>query len=153
MLVKESEDVARLNELLNHPDIYPWVHGSLEGPMDITPITDIPSTIILEATTGMFLFVKKAPHVLEVHTQFLPGSTDTLDCAKDAAKWIFTNTDTKSILTMVPRHNPAARRLAKQVGFKYTVTDGEWPTDEGPVPMDHFELTKKTWRKTCPQPQ
>jgi hypothetical protein len=154
MLLSKSKDAQFLNDILNNPEVYPWVSGLADGPLDLTAIVDMPSTLMLKAETGAFLFVKKAPKVLEVHTQFLPGSDQVLDAAKEAADFIFTQTDCKEIITMVPRANKAARILAKAVGFTYTQTDGEWKSPYGMVPLDFFRLTKKQWRKaSCPQPQ
>lgn len=152
MLLERSKDAPFLNEILNHPEVYPWVSGLADGPLDLTAVVDMPSTVMLKAETGAFLFVEKSPKVLEVHTQFFPGSENVLDAATEAAEYIFNQTNCKEIVTMVPRANKAARILAKAVGFTYTQTNGEWKTPHGMVPLDFFRLTKKQWRKvTCPQ--
>lgn len=145
MLVSPSKDLKFLEELVNHPDVYQWVHGDIEGPIDVSSIA-VREFIILKADSGAFLFVNNGSNSWEVHTQFLRKQR-AYPAAKDAAEYMFTNTPCEQITTMVPRNNVAAKRLTQKIGFSYVGTKGTWPTDSGPVPLDHFTLTKQRWQE------
>ena len=141
-----------VNAVINDPSVYKWVHGSLEGPLDMTPVMDLPETIVLKwEDEGAFIFHNKSPGTYEVHTQFRKSGNVKI-AALAAADFMFTFSPCKVLTTMVPRNNRAARRLAKKVGFTFTHTEGEWPTDDdGLVPLDHFKYTVEEWSSKCQQ--
>ena len=151
--VIRTKDAQYLNEVANLPNVYPMIHGPIDGPLDLTPlVTD--ENIVLKMAGGAFLFVRQQPTVYEVHTLF-PAGRGVLLASEQAAKYMFLNTACEVVTTTVPASNAAARRLTEAMGFQFSHRDGEWPTDSGPVPIDHYFLTVKRWvqtRFTCPQP-
>lgn len=144
-MIQITKDIEFVNAVVNDPVVYKWIHGDKEGPLDLSPVMTWNTTIALRwKDDGVFIFWNKAPETYEVHTQFRK-SGEVKIAALAAADFMFTSVPCETLTTMVPRNNRAARRLAKKVGFKFTHTEGEWPTDGGVVPLDHFRYTKAEW--------
>lgn len=145
-MIKLSRDTEFINRVVNTPGVSEWVQGPLEVPLDLSPLVLNEKNYTLVDETGGFLFVKKGDLPLyEVHTQFLPGSRDVLQKAKDSAFWMFTRTDCIEIMTCVPSRNRAAARLTKQMKFEYVGRKGEWPINGVNYPLDYYTLTIKRW--------
>lgn len=146
-MIERCRDTEYLNRILNHPAVYPWVHGHLEGPLDMTPVIEDPKTILLKVTGGAFFAVWQSPGIYEVHTQFLPGFR-AIGAAQECARYMFIDTDCEVLVTMVPRNNVIARKLTERMQFEFLGERGEWPTPDGDVPLDAYALTVKRWVQT-----
>lgn len=146
-------DARFLNEVLNHPAVFKWCSTKGIDRLDLTTVAENQSNYVLMNEYGGFVFVPKGGSVYEVHTQFLPtGALVALSAAREAARYMFTQTDCESIVTYVPVGNRRAKRLTEAVGFEYTGTRGEWTYISGEtVPIDWYELTKDRWQ--CQQQQ
>jgi len=133
MAVTRTDNFARLNELLNHPDIYPWVGGELAAPLDASPLSA--RSILIEAEHGVFWFVRQTPGVWEAHTVFPPGAPGTAARAEEAIAIIQALPGYRKIVTQRPRNNPRATRFLEKLKFTYTHTEGMY---QG-LPLDHYE--------------
>lgn len=131
--VRISSNVARLNELLNSPEIYPHVHGDIEGPLDARPA--MKHSVLLEAEHGIFWFVNKGHGVWEAHTVFPPGARGTVKCAKDAIAFMKKLPGYTKIVTQCPRTNPRAKRFLQKLNFSFTHTEGVYQNQ----PLDYYE--------------
>jgi hypothetical protein len=132
-MLKRTDNLDRINELCNNPQIYPWVHGDLEGQIDIKVIPN--PTVILEAEDGAFLFVDKGNGEWDAHTLFPPSLPYTYKLALEAIDYIRSLPGYKKITTQGPRNNPRAIRFLEKLGFTYTHTEG---TYQG-LPLDYYE--------------
>lgn len=116
-MLQRSTDAALLNRVVNHPEVARWMLG-FEPPYDLSPLIQNPANIFLANEHGGFLFLKQEHDVYEVHTQFLPeGRGNSLPLARDAAFWMFTQSDALAIQTYVPESNLPALRLTQAMGF------------------------------------
>lgn len=119
MGVARSFDVQFLNRVVNDPAMEKSRLGVKN--IDLTAAVSDPENIFLANEYGGFLFMKDGDGY-EVHTNFLPEGRGkvALDAARDAAAYIFTQTDAHWIRTLVPRGNVAAYALTKAMGFQAT---------------------------------
>ena len=65
-------DVERLNFLINHPEIRPFVGGDITQPIDLSPAIADPANIFLSGDHGAFCCSWTGPGDYEVHTLVLP---------------------------------------------------------------------------------
>lgn len=146
--VERRFDAATLNTVVNDPAVYPWVHGAVEGPLDLTAIAGDPQNVLLQGEFGSMLFMPVSPGIWELHTQVLPEGRGpwTLGLGRAALLWMFTATDAVEILTRVPEGNVAAASAAKRGGFaaSWTMAEG-WFYDGKPVPVTVYSLTLQGW--------
>lgn len=145
-MVARSNDVSRLNAVINHPSVHPWV-SKTEQELDASDVIADRRNILLEAPHGFFLFHFHEPGTYEVHTQFLPEGRgkNAFISAKEAAHYMFTKTDCVEILTKVQVENVAAKKLTEAVGFTYLFTGSEWRGK----PMNFFRLGIEDWIATA----
>lgn len=142
-MIERSFDANFLNSVLNHPEVYPWVCGTLGAPFDYTPFLQDHRNYMFRASHGAFLAMFQGDGRYEVHTQFLPeGRGTAFDAAIESIDYMFSNTDCTELTTMVPVGNAAAKRLAEKAGFHYVRTEGEWLMHGKFVPLEHFSLAK-----------
>jgi hypothetical protein len=134
-------DATRLNAVVNHPDVRPWLGGS--GEIDLSEVIADPANITLETEHGGYILARH-PYmhgVYEAHSQFLPeGRGEEAAKARDEGfRWLFTHTDCIEVITRVPSSNRAALAYTKQSGFLPTfVQDGAFRDSAGEVQDNHF---------------
>src|SRR5947209_10090690 len=119
--IERHFDAKRLNEIVNHPSVYPWVQGAVTGELDLSdPISD-PRNVLLMGEHGGVVFGWHSPGIYEAHTQVLPEGRGAWSVAmvRAALEWMFTRTDAMEIWTRVPHGNLGARALAKAIGGKF----------------------------------
>src|SRR5687768_12316560 len=105
MTLQRSTDAAFLNQVVDNPEVSRWMLG-FEPPYDLSPLVANPDNIFLANEHGGFLFLKQEQYTYGVHTQFLPeGRGNSLPLARDAAFWMFTQSDALAIETYVPVDN------------------------------------------------
>lgn len=144
----------RINEIVNHPSIYPVIRGHHTGPLDLSRITSNPDHICLVGEYGCVLFIKHQPGIYEFHTSTLESGRGQwmLDGAKFAFRWMFVRTDAFEIITKCPDGNIAAKAGARAVGCTQVFrTRPTWATDKGLVPVDIWSLVIQNWIKICPE--
>lgn len=121
-----TTDMARLNEVANHPEVRPWLGGDGASPIDYTiAIERYPGTFAIVFECGGFVFVPHEGGELEFHTQFLPEGRGriALDCAREAMAWLFSDGGWTALKTYVPHSNKAALGLVRLCGFERTHDD------------------------------
>lgn len=147
MSVVRETNADRLNEVVNHPYVRPWVGGGSDA-LDLSDIVSNPNNLLLMAEGGGLLFVKTDIGIYEVHTQFVPEhrGEKALQAVKDALRFVFTRTDCIEVQTKVPDGNRAALALVKAIGGEFLFYRPEaWPTDAGPVGVKHYTQTIHSW--------
>jgi hypothetical protein len=152
--IERHTDAAHLNSIVNHPDVYRYVRGSADGPLDLAPvIVGNDNVFALGGEHGAILFSRVQPGLFEGHSQCLPQGRGQwmIDFTQACLQWIFTRTEAVECLTRVPDGNAPAKALAKGIGgqLAFTVANG-WMLDGKVVPADIYSLTIQDWMKTAP---
>lgn len=142
--MRRSLDASEINEVINHPEVFPWVKIDGMNHVDLTDLVNDRRNYLLMDEGGGFFFHRIEKGVYEVHTQFIPGKNQNiLDTAVNAVRWMFEHTDAAEIYTEVPQDNIRARKLTRRTGFEYvtTVKNG-WMRDGRNLDVDLFVLEK-----------
>lgn len=149
--IERTFDATRLNEIVNHESVLPWVRGAAEGPLDLTDILASPSNICLMGDHGAEVFVKIQHGMYEAHTSILPDGRGAwaVRFVRAALHHLFTRTDAVEVLTRCP--TLAAKALAKAIGGtkEFTNPNG-WILDGKSVPADIYALRIQDWMRTAP---
>lgn len=140
-------DAERINIVLNHPSVRPWVSDE-KGEINLQSQLDNKANILLMGEHGGILFLNVMPGVYEAHTQVLPEGrgewTDNL--THSCIHWMFTKTDCYELITRVPRPHTRAKAAAIRSGGKY-----EFSRDDGClflgkiVPVDLYTIRIQDW--------
>lgn len=148
--MERTFDVEWLNGIVNHPDIYPYVHGEIEGPIDMAPAIENHDNIVMRSPDGKggWLFHGLGNGIYECHSQFLPEGRGphVVGLAHETLDYMFDKTDAEIILARCPMNNEPVIKLTKACGFKYIGTWGDWTINGEPVPTERYQLTKETWK-------
>jgi len=142
----------RINEIVNHPSIYPTICGFHTEPLDVTAVAANPNHVCLVGEHGCVLFIKHQAGVYEFHTSVLPEGRGEWMVAgsREAFSYMFTQTDAFELMTKCPHGNLPAKVGAKVVGCspRFT-TRALWPHDGGLVPIDVFSIMIQEWVKNA----
>lgn len=65
-------DPVRVNYLVNHPDVRPFIGGDPAEPLDLSAAVANDENIFLDGEHGGFACIWSAPGVYEIHTFVLP---------------------------------------------------------------------------------
>lgn len=147
-IVWREHDAQRINSVLNHPVVRPWVADVGDGVLDITSIVQNENNILLMGRHGGCLFFCPQPGVYEVHTQVLPEGRGpwALEFVRGCARWMFTRTPAFEITTRVPHGHNAARALTIAAGMRYEFTRDDGPVFRGHrVGVDIFSFRIQDW--------
>lgn len=156
MIIKRAADAAFLNQVLNHPDVRPWVADMAEGPLDLSPAIANPNNVCLIGRHGAFMCFKVLPARYEVHTQVLPEGRGqwAAEFAQAGARYMFCATDAVEILTRVPQGHVAATALTRAMRFDAEfVTPPECLFLGRRVPATIYSLSLQAWAKFAPKAQ
>ncbi|KAA3504596.1 hypothetical protein DXM27_05120 [Rhizobium rhizogenes] len=117
--IRREFSAGRINAVINHPDVRPYVGFADQGPVDLSEAVAHPLNFLLMGEGGGFFLHSRGNGVYEVHSQFLPDhrGRNVVRCLRDAAHWMFTRTDCVEIVTRVPDGNVAADALTRLAGF------------------------------------
>lgn len=117
-------DAGALNQLLNEPEVRPWVADAAEGVLDVSRQAADPNNVLLMGEHGGCMFFKLMPGIYELHTQVRPeGKGAWLKMfGAAAAHWMFTRTDAYEVLTRIPTSHAAAVGAARMMGFRHEFT-------------------------------
>jgi hypothetical protein len=151
--IRRERHARNLNRLLNHPSVYPWVHGPTEGPLDLTGAVLNPNNVLLMGQFGGLLFQQHQQGLYEVHSQCYPEGRGEwmVGFVKSCLMWMFTRSDAVEIMTRCPKGNYAARALAKTIGGRYEFTNPRgWVKDGQTISADIFALRIQDWMRTAP---
>lgn len=119
-MLARSFDVARINQILNDPDVRPDVADLGEGKLDIAASVENTSNVLLQGEHGATMFFRLMPGIFEVHTvaTLLGRGRWIADFVNQAADWMFTKTDAFEITTRIPIEHKGAKTLALFAGMQ-----------------------------------
>lgn len=118
MRLKRSFDYKRINEIMTHPGVYPYISDDGSPTRNKFITIQSPEVYYLLWKGGVFMYVPINGITVEVHTCVLPKfQGKSLPYAKASIKWIFNNTTYKKIMTHVPQNNRKAFVYAKKAGM------------------------------------
>lgn len=128
-------DAARIDGLMNHPMVFPWVSRPGDPPIAMARVVRDPRNVVLLGAHGGIAFHWVMPGLYDTHTAVLPLGRGAWAEAFGAAcrHWMFTRTDAVELLTKVPRSNMPARALTRRVpgGTCEYVIAGGWTRRDG----------------------
>lgn len=153
LTISRHTDAAHLNSIANHPDVYHWVRGPCEGPLDFSPVIGDDNVYALLGEHGGQVYHRLQPGLFEAHSQFLKQGRGewAYDATQASLKWMFTRTECMEVVSRVPHGNVAARALAQAVGLKPDfVNPRGWVMDGKTVAAEIFSLTVQEWMRRAP---
>jgi hypothetical protein len=153
MHLTRAQNAEALNAIVNEPSVYQWVHGSVEGPMDMTPIVSNPNNYALIGQHGAVIFAIHSPGIYEAFSQVLPSGRGhwEAEMIREALHWQFTHTNAAEIWTRVPDGNESAEILAGRRGFDLQFrSERGWVVDGHIVPANIYSLTIQKWMIAAP---
>jgi hypothetical protein len=114
---------GRVNAILNHPAVRPWVANGSE-PLDVTAQIANTRNVFLFGEHGGVGFLQSQPGVYEAHTQVLPEGRGewTREMTEAAVGFMFTCTDAYEITTRIPAGHIAAKAAAEAQGMRFEFT-------------------------------
>lgn len=153
MHLTRAHDAEALNVIVNDPSIYPWVHGSVEGPMDMAKIVANPRNHALVGQHGAVFFAIHSNGIYEAFSQVLPSASAhwEAEMIRDSLQWLFTHTDAVEIWARCPSSEAPNRRLVDEGGFDYQFhVQAGWVLDGRIVSASIESLTVQKWMNTAP---
>lgn len=159
-LVRRSFDAEEINGILNDPSVFKYAaHEGIQS-FDVAPLLADTRNVLLMADHGGMIFHWQALGVYHVHTNFLkvprgysgPG-TYVLNACRAAYRWMFTQTDCITLLTLIPAHNRAASMFAPLAGWtREFERKSIWPSvEDGVVDMSFLALRYDDWVRKTPE--
>lgn len=148
LALKRDFDARRLNPVLNHPEVRPWVSVPGQGALDAACLLADLRNVALMTDAGGLLFVQIEPGVYEVHVQFLPSlrGAAAADIIRQAFAHMFLQTDCVGIYARVPAHNRAVLGMVRHVRMVHEFDRPKaWPTAAGPVDLGFWALRYWDW--------
>lgn len=117
-LISRSMDLEWFNALANNEAIRPWLGG--DGPLDFAGVIDDPAHIFIRWEHGGWWLRPLMPTVYDLHTMTHPEGRGRayFAAAREAMRYVFTETDALEIVTMCPDDNAGARMAANLMGFR-----------------------------------
>lgn len=150
--IHREYSAERLNTIVNHPEVRPWVGAPGMGPLDMTGLVANPNNILLMGEAGGLFFIQDGPGRYEVHTQFMPSGRGehALTVTRNALFWMFTQTDCEEIITKVPDGNKGALGLVRAIhGDRRFHRDNAWHGPDGITGVAFYALTIDQWAGKC----
>jgi hypothetical protein len=159
MKVKRDYSPSKINEISNRPDIYPWVHGNLEGPLDFTGFVEEKSPHVnLMGEHGGCIF-SKCPvgyGLYEGHVHIAPKGRGrwALTAVKECIYYMFTSTDAVEIWCRCPAGNIAVHALVRALkrdigGSKEFRAVNGWIQDRKHIPADIYSIQIQDWMRSA----
>lgn len=145
-------DAERLNRVLNHAAVRPYVADLSHGVIDMSRSAANPNNVVLIGEHGAFFLEQRMPGIYEVHTQVLPTGRGAWakDFTTSGIYWMFTHTDAFEILTRVPHGHIAAKALTTASGLRYEFTgDRTMRFRERDVLFDVYSFRIQDWCATA----
>jgi hypothetical protein len=153
MKITREFKASRINSVLNHPEVRPWVADMSLGIIDISKQVANQNNVLLMGDYGGCFFSKMMDGFYEVHTQVLPEGRGAW--AKDflvaVRHYIFTRTDACEVLTRVPLEHKGAKAAAQSVGMKYEFSRQDGVVFGGKImPVEIYSERIQDWAPTAP---
>lgn len=152
-IISRVFDATRINEIVNSPDVFPWVKGAAGGEIDLGPVIAHPANFMLLGEHGGILFKAVQPGIYEAHTQVLREGRGrwTIDMANAALRWMFTRTDCMEVFSWAPQGNLGALTLIRAVRGVYQFTNPKgWVMHGETIPAGVYNWTIQHWIDTAP---
>jgi len=152
-LVREY-NATKINHVLNHPSVRPWVADQQEGVIDISSQVANGKNYLLMGEHGGCFLQNIMEGIYELHTQVLPEGRGewAVNLVHSVAHWMFTRTDACEGLTRVPENNKRAANLVKASN----VMDFDFHRDAGMkignevIGVNIYSARIQDWIKTAP---
>lgn len=147
MRLATVDDVARIEEVCNHPLIRVWTAYDGAPPCSGAQFVTAPSFSVI-GEEGCFLADSLEPGRYAIHTNLLPEFRGELavKAAKNALAVAFLQSDATELVTYVPATIPHARLLARQMGFRLLFNrESIWPVNGERHGMGFYSLTIDDW--------
>lgn len=138
-MMQRSFDADRVNELVNDPNIRPFIGGDPTTILDLTAVVADDQNIVLLGEHGGFVFSWSSPFSYEVHTFILPSGRGRW--AFSAAKAVLSEMARRGARTVWTRVAPEAsnvRAFTLRAGFSWVGTH-RVDLGAGPTIFDLFE--------------
>lgn len=128
-------DAERINYLVNHPEIRPFVGGDISQSIDLSPAIADPANIFLGGNHGAFCASWTGPGVYEIHTLILPDGRGkwAYEFAK-AARAHIVELGARHLWTRVHPDAANVRFFTLRAGFRPA---GKHRVDLGAGPVDY----------------
>lgn len=123
-MIERQHSADRINVVLNHPAIRPWVANDRDGVIDLSATIADQRNVVLMGEHGGVAFLWMQPGVYEAHTQVLPQGRGewTRALTEACIRHMFTKTNAYEIVTRVPSGHLAAKAAAEAQGMRYEFT-------------------------------
>ena len=119
-MLERSFDIARINEVVNHPAVRPFV-GPGDDLIDLTNVITPQENWFLMGEHGGFALLWSAPEVYEIHTFILPEGRGLWGAKARAEGINFARDHGATMLwTRIPPKAPHVARFARQGGMTPT---------------------------------
>lgn len=120
-MLERSHDAARINAVVNHPEVRPHVGAPEIGELDLTELVERPEHWFLMGDHGGFMLSWSAPGVREVHTFVLPeGRGKWAENARAAMLDYARDNGTQMLWTKIAEGDRHVIRYARQGGMQFT---------------------------------
>lgn len=151
--LRRETSAERINAIVNHPSVYPFVRGHAIDPLDVSSLTNDPANVLLVGEHGGLLFHQVAANLYEAHTSVLPAGRGAwaIMFAHAALHWMFSRTLAMEIFTRVPQGNKGALGLVRAIHgrFEFERQNG-WIMDFDPVPAGIYTRSVADWMRNAP---
>jgi hypothetical protein len=119
--MERSFDAERANEILNDPEVRPFVTESPGCPLDVTKQVADRNNFLYLGENGLTLYVYLMPGTYEVHSACLKSGRGSWmkKFARDSLDAIFSQSLAWEVCTRIPKGNLAALTLSKSCGFQF----------------------------------
>lgn len=154
-MIERSFNADKINEIINHPDIFRLVAKDFSKPLDLTAdIQDQNNFLLVDGDNGGIFFKQHEPTVYEAHTQFLPTvrGASALKSTRQAIHYMFTRTDCMELVTRVPVFNVKATFWARAAGASLDFEcKNAWKNDDGAFDVKYYALRYYDWVRDNPR--
>lgn len=116
-----THDAELIRSILTHPDIYPFItDDGCPSASEFTPIIHESVIYLYEPDTAIFAFIPDNHSTCSVHTNVLPEARGrrAVTAAREAAEWIWSNTQYRRINTVIREDRKNVIRFAEICGMK-----------------------------------
>lgn len=143
--IERASYAERINEILNHPEVHPFVSDT-GAKIDVSSAIANSAHHFLLGEHGVIVCFAIAPELFEFHIGVLPEGRGqwTIDFAKLSEGYMFTRTAAVELLTRIPSGNRASVALARNMNYRRRwECDGKWRGKEQPITV--WSKTMQDW--------
>ena len=118
-------DFEKVHRILSHESVYPFISDDYcpEKPAEDLGMSFFGHEsikVLMPNENSVFICVPLSNNVYSVHSNVLPKSRGktAVRAGRDAAMWMFNNTECSTIISFTPVQNKVALMFSSLVGFK-----------------------------------